>query len=117
MLRLPIGDWSLEPYGPYVGCMDGSSDMIDWMLDMCEKYGIKVLLDVHAVKGSQNGFDNSGMTNGLTWTDSTHFSHWPINAGEWMGKWNITSNSYDNINMDNVNRMIQVSESFLKKWG
>jgi glucan 1,3-beta-glucosidase len=52
ILRVPIGDWSLEPYGPYVGCMDGAADMIDWMYDMCEKYGIKILMDVHAVKDS-----------------------------------------------------------------
>ena len=24
MVRLPIGDWTLNPYGPYVGCMDGA---------------------------------------------------------------------------------------------
>lgn len=28
MIRLPIGDWTLEPYGPYVGCMDGAEDKI-----------------------------------------------------------------------------------------
>ena len=31
------------------------------MLSLCTKYGIKALLDLHAVRGSQNGFDNSGM--------------------------------------------------------
>jgi len=28
MIRLPIGDWTLNPYGPYVGCMDGSEEKI-----------------------------------------------------------------------------------------
>lgn len=28
MVRLPIGDWTLNQYGPYIGCMDGSEDMI-----------------------------------------------------------------------------------------
>ena len=23
-ISLPIGDWTIKPYGPYVGCMDGS---------------------------------------------------------------------------------------------
>ena len=27
-VRLPIGDWTLTPYGPYVGCMDGAADYI-----------------------------------------------------------------------------------------
>lgn len=88
MVRLPIGDWSLEPYGPYVGCMDGTKEKIDWMFDICAKYGIKILLDVHAVKDSQNGFDNSGMTSTVIWTDSSHYSHWPQSAANWMGPWN-----------------------------
>lgn len=46
-VRLPIGDWTLDPYGPYVGCMNGAAEKIDWMMDTCHKYGIKVLLDVH----------------------------------------------------------------------
>jgi glucan 1,3-beta-glucosidase len=90
LIRLPVGDWSLEPYGPYVGCMDGVDKKIDWFLDTCAKYDIGVLFDVHAVKDSQNVFDNSGMTNKLSWTNSTHFSHWDHNAGEWMGTWNET---------------------------
>lgn len=60
MVRLPIGDWTLNQYGPYVGCMDGAAEMIDWMYDTCAKYNISVLMDVHTAKGSQNGFDNSG---------------------------------------------------------
>lgn len=35
MVRLPIGDWTLNPYGPYVGCMDGAAEKIDWMFDTC----------------------------------------------------------------------------------
>jgi glucan 1,3-beta-glucosidase len=23
-IRLPIGDWTINPYGPYIGCMDGA---------------------------------------------------------------------------------------------
>jgi len=52
IIRLPIGDWTLNPYGPYVGCMDGAADKIQWFLDTCEKYQIKVLMDVHAMKDS-----------------------------------------------------------------
>ena len=28
IVRLPIGDWTLKPYGPYIGCMDGAADKI-----------------------------------------------------------------------------------------
>jgi len=52
IIRVPIGDWTLKAYGPYIGCTDGAKDKVQWMLDMAETYGIKVLLDVHAVKDS-----------------------------------------------------------------
>jgi len=100
IVRLPIGDWTVKPYGPYVGCMDGAADKIMWFMDTCSKYNIKVLLDIHAQKGSQNGFDNSGQTSNLTWIDENNFSHWPGNAGNWMGPFNLTENAYDYIYTD-----------------
>lgn len=57
-------------------------------------------MDVHALKGSQNGFDNSGRSNRLSWTDENNFVHWPYNAGEWMGPYNFSSSSYDYIYTD-----------------
>lgn len=36
VVRLPIGDWTLNPYGPYIGCMDGATEKIQWLLDTCE---------------------------------------------------------------------------------
>jgi aryl-phospho-beta-D-glucosidase BglC (GH1 family) len=41
---------------------------VDRLLAMAHHYGIGVLLDIHAVVGSQNGFDNSGKTEALEWT-------------------------------------------------
>jgi len=114
MVRLPIGDWTLDPYGPYVGCMDGAADKIQWMLDTCEKYGIKVLMDVHAVKGSQNGFDNSGQTKRLEWIDDDHFKHWSVADANWQGEFKDGEFVRD---QDNFNRSVQVSEDLLKKWG
>lgn len=52
MLRLPIGDWTLNPYGPYVGCTDGAADEIQDLLDHVAKYNMTVLFDIHAMKGS-----------------------------------------------------------------
>jgi aryl-phospho-beta-D-glucosidase BglC (GH1 family) len=28
LVRLPIGDWTINQYGPYVGCMDGAKERI-----------------------------------------------------------------------------------------
>lgn len=51
-VRLPIGDWTMNPYGAYVGCMDGAKEKIKWMMDTCWSYNIGVLIDVHTAIGS-----------------------------------------------------------------
>lgn len=84
-VRLPIGDWTLVPYGPYIGCMDGAQDYIDWMFDICAKYNIKILMDVHTAKGSQNGFDNSGMARTIVWQNATHYTH--DDHPSWIAEW------------------------------
>ena len=117
IVRLPIGDWTLKPYGPYVGCMDGAKEKIQWLLDTAAKYDIKVLLDVHAVKGSQNGYDNSGIANRTEWLDETHFEHWSHALGEWMGKWNNDDGSYDWIDLDGINWAVDTIDGLLKEWG
>jgi len=115
LVRIPIGDWTLKPYGPYVDCMDGAKEKIQWALDEFDKVGIKVLLDVHAVKGSQNGFDNSGKQNHVAWEDETHFTHWPIQAGEWMGPWN--GKSYDYIDFENLLWAEDTVKGLVEEWG
>lgn len=117
MVRLPIGDWTLEPYGPYVGCMDGAEEKIQWMYDTCAKYNISILLDIHAMKDSQNGFDNSGQTKDLRWINETHFSHWPNAQANWLGYWNVSAGHYENTSWENVNRSVSISENLIKRWG
>ena len=102
MVRLPIGDWALEPYGPFVGCMDGAKEKIDWMFDICAKYNIQIFLVVHSLKGNANGFDNGGQ-NDYEWTDETHFRHWPVSAAKWKGFWDV----YNSVKM---------SEKLIERW-
>merc|ERR1711939_1132542 len=83
---------------------------------MADKYDIKVLLDVHALKGSQNPFDNSGRCQDLEWTDSNNFVHWPISASYWMGKWNRQTNRYDSIDHHNINRSLAINTKLVQRW-
>lgn len=115
IVRLPIGDWTLRPYGPYVGCTNGSAEQVQWFLDTAAKYNLKVLLDVHCVKGSQNGFDNSGQAHQVEWTDEDHFKHWEVLSAEWMGPWN--GNSYDYIDYKNIAFALTTTRLLLEKWG
>ncbi|KAJ1407991.1 glycoside hydrolase superfamily, partial [Ochromonadaceae sp. CCMP2298] len=115
LVRLPVGDWTLRQYGPYTGCMDGAEDYIQWFLDTAHKYDLDVLLDVHAVKDSQNGFDNSGQSRNLVWTDPHNFQHWDILTSDWMGAWNGTA--YESINQANMAFALQTVEQLLDRWG
>jgi len=110
-VRIPIGDWMFFPYGPYIGCTDDSVKYLDHILTLCEKHGLKVLLDLHGVKDSQNGLDNSGKTNELQYVVSPTnnqrdgtltFIHWSVISGNWIGDFNIMNKSYSSINHHNI---------------
>ena len=73
-LRLPIGDFMYVPYGPYAdGCVEGALERVDLLLDWAYANGLSVLLDIHTMKDSQNGFDNSGQSMGFAWTSACKF--------------------------------------------
>jgi glucan 1,3-beta-glucosidase len=107
-LRIPIADWMYIPYEPFIGCWDGALEQLQRGISFCKKYGIKVMLDLHAMKGSQNGLDNSGVTANIEWIgvasrdNVTRYRHWDIRAGNWAGTFNTTSRIYDSINMTNI---------------
>ena len=116
-LRIPVGDWMYMPYHPFIGCWDGALDELDRVLRLCEKYSIKVLLDVHAMRMSQNGLDNSGDTGNYTWGQSvdttngrreSNYHHWDIRGGNWIGNFNLTTHSYDTFNKTNVEESLKL---------
>ena len=54
----------------------GAAKYLDKAVKWAEKYGIKVLVDLHGAPGSQNGFDNSGQfTKNATWTRGDNIEH------------------------------------------
>ncbi|KAF3951398.1 hypothetical protein CMV_022943 [Castanea mollissima] len=63
-VRIPVGWWiALDPTPPkpFVG---GSLKALDNAFTWAQKYGMKVIVDLHAVQGSQNGNENSGTRDG-----------------------------------------------------
>lgn len=105
-------------------CFKGSLEYIDKLLNWAHEYGMSVLIDIHAMKGSQNGFDNSGQTLGFQWTSAltaqfgglTTFEHWPIRSAEWMGKLNPANVSYDTINRDNIQHSLDVIAEIVDRY-
>lgn len=62
-VRIPVGYWVLDGDVPYVGAQAS----LDWAFEMAEKYGVKILLDLHGLKGSQNGTVHSGRVGPVEW--------------------------------------------------
>ncbi|XP_059433552.1 probable glucan 1,3-beta-glucosidase A [Corylus avellana] len=63
-VRIPVGWWIAQdptPPKPFVG---GSLQALDNAFTWAQKYGMKVIVDLHAVQGSQNGNDHSGARDG-----------------------------------------------------
>jgi len=118
-LRLPVGDFLYQPYGPYPGCVDGALDFIDELLDWAYSHGVSVLIDIHTMKESQNGFDNSGQSMGFAWTSAlssdfaglTTFEHWPIRTAEWIGNFDPRNASYTAIKYENIEHALKVIET------
>lgn len=63
LIRLPVPFFVFGDRKPYVGCIEYVDRLFDW----AEKYGVQILLDLHTVPGSQNGYDNGGITGVCKW--------------------------------------------------
>ena len=63
LVRIPVGHWLFGDKPPFIGAVD----ILDKAFVWAEKHGLKVLLDLHAAQGCQNGFDNGGIQNVFEW--------------------------------------------------
>ncbi len=63
LVRLPVGYWVLDGDPPFLAAVDS----LDWAMDQAREHGLRLLLDVHAGPGSQNGFDSSGRIGPKDW--------------------------------------------------
>ncbi|KAK7275744.1 hypothetical protein RIF29_16866 [Crotalaria pallida] len=63
-VRIPVGWWIASdptPPAPYVG---GSLQALDNAFLWAEKYGLKIIIDLHAASGSQNGLEHTSSRDG-----------------------------------------------------
>lgn len=123
-LRVPVGDWMFTPYEPYIGCTDGAVEELDRLMDLAQKYNIDILIDMHGLIGSQNGFDNSGRSAAVKWTSiastqpvgTTTFEHWPIRQAEWAGTFDPDTHNYTSINYANLNQSLRAVENIIERY-
>ena len=62
-VRIPVPYFVFGDRPPYIGCVDELDHAFNW----AEKYGLEILIDLHTAPGSQNGFDNGGISGVCKW--------------------------------------------------
>ena len=71
-VRLPVGYWVLEENPPFLS----GRETLEWAFRTAKANGLGVLLDLHGLPGSQNGWDHSGRAGELKWhTSKDNISH------------------------------------------
>ncbi len=66
VVRIPVPYFIFGDREPFIGCVEELDKAFNW----AEHYGLKILIDLHTVPLSQNGFDNGGISGVCKW--STH---------------------------------------------
>jgi glucan 1,3-beta-glucosidase len=83
-VRIPVGHWIFGapyPYHARYGAsahpyVEGGIDVLDRALDWASEAGLRVVLDLHAAPGGQNGFDNGGLQDVCEWhTREEYLAH------------------------------------------
>src|SRR5574338_578838 len=68
-VRIPFGHWIFGPDYPYHRAygtdrhpfVTGGIEVLDQAMGWAAELGLRVVLDLHAAPGCQNGFDNGGI--------------------------------------------------------
>ena len=85
-VRIPIGYWLFAQDYPYHRRFDsqphpfvtGGDEILAQALDWAEQCGLAVILDLHAVPGCQNGFDNGGMKDICEWHTQIEYREYTL---------------------------------------
>ncbi|PJM78016.1 glycoside hydrolase family 5 protein [Bifidobacterium felsineum] len=66
LVRIPVPYFVFGDIPGHPGCVEYLDKAFDW----AEQTGLGILIDLHTVPGSQNGFDNGGLTGVVRWHHS-----------------------------------------------
>ena len=123
LLRVPIGDWMYIPYGPYdieihgMKCADGAIDALDSLFVLAEQNDMQIMLDLHTLKGSQNGFDNSGESRKIQISgNGKYFTHWNTREANWIGSFDQQSKEYTSFDYKSIEHSKNVLKEIIIKY-
>lgn len=89
-VRIPVGHWLFGPDYPYHRAYGparhpfavGGVDVLDNAFQWAERYGLSIVLDLHAAPGCQNGFDNGGIKDVCEWHTQGEYVEHSLNVLE-----------------------------------
>jgi hypothetical protein len=81
-VRIPVPYFIFGDRPPFIGCIDELDKAFAW----AEKYGLKILIDLHTVPWSQNGFDNGGISGVCKWSQKPEEVDFVLNVLEKLAK-------------------------------
>lgn len=81
-VRIPVPYFIFGDCPPFIGCINELDKAFAW----AEKYGLLVLIDLHTVPGSQNGFDNGGISGICTWSQDPEKVEFTLSVLERLAK-------------------------------
>lgn len=82
LVRIPVPFFLFDDRPPYPGC----AEYVDKALQWAQKYGLKVLIDLHTSPGNQNGYDNGGLTGVCKWCKNPVEVDFVLSVLERLGK-------------------------------
>ena len=85
-VRIPIGYWAFEvgPGEPFLKL--NQWDLLKKAAQLCGKYNLKVMVDLHAAPGNQNGFDHGGRRGVNEWAGNATNVQRTINILQTMSR-------------------------------
>ncbi len=77
-VRIPVPYFIFGDRPPFIGCIEELDRAFAW----AEKYGMKILIDLHTAPMSQNGFDNGGLSGVCRWAQLPEEVEFELNVLE-----------------------------------
>ena len=81
-VRIPVPYFIFGNREPFIGCIDELDHAFAW----AEKYGLKILIDLHTAPFSQNGFDNGGICGVCKWSQTPNEVDYVLDVLEKLAK-------------------------------
>lgn len=81
-VRIPVPYFVFGDCPPFIGCVEELDKAFNW----ANRYGLLILLDLHTVPGSQNGFDNGGLSGVCKWAQQPESVEFALSVLERLAK-------------------------------